>query len=133
MAIEEEIFVTRVRDLVASDRIESDDFEWVVGAIDINRQAGGDLAVILDRVTETIRKRERVRGQVKALSAEGKLSGTVMGALPPGIFIFVSFTNPGYIDGFTKNGLIGYAMLALAATLLTVGYLWLRKMAKFQF
>ena len=116
-----------------ADRIESDDFEWVVGAIDINRQAGGDLAVILDRVTETIRKRERVRGQVKALSAEGKLSGTVMGALPPGIFIFVSFTNPGYIDGFTKNGLIGYAMLALSATLLTVGYLWLRKMAKFQF
>lgn len=116
-----------------ADRIGGDDFEWVVGAIDINRHAGGDLAVILDRVIDTIRKRDRVRGQVKALSAEGKLSGMIMAALPPGLFVLISFINPGYVDGFTQNGIMGYLLLVVSATFLTVGYLWLRKMAKFTY
>ncbi|MDH4144279.1 MAG: type II secretion system F family protein [Acidimicrobiia bacterium] len=116
-----------------ANRIGSEDFEWVVGAIDINRQAGGDLSKILDRVGETIRARERVRGQVRALSAEGRLSGMVMGALPPGVMVIVSVMNPEYLDGFTKTGPTGWALLVVALFLLLCGIFWLKKLTKFTY
>lgn len=112
-----------------SDRVGSEDFEWVVGAIDINRTTGGDLAVILDRVTETIRQRDRLRGQVRTLSAEGRLSGWVVGLLPPGVFCFVYMTNRDYMVVFFQSAL-GYALLGGAAVMLLVGAAWLRKIAK---
>jgi tight adherence protein B len=114
-------------------RIGSEDFEWVVGAIDINRHAGGDLSAILDRVSETIRQRERIRGQVRALSAEGRLSGLVMAALPPGVMLIVSLTTPNYMDGFTKTGPAGWALLGVAGFLLLVGVVWLKKLTKFHY
>lgn len=113
----------------AAVRMDSEDFEWVVGAIDINRTTGGDLAVILDRVTETIRQRDRLRGQVRTLSAEGRLSGWVVGMLPPGVFCFVYFTNRAYMATFFESPL-GYLLLVASGTLLTIGALWLRKIAK---
>lgn len=112
-----------------ADRVGSEDFEWVVGAIDINRTTGGDLAVILDRVTETIRQRDRLRGQVRTLSAEGRLSGWVVGLLPPGVFGFVYMTNRSYMAVFFESAM-GYALLGGAAVLLVVGAAWLRKIAK---
>lgn len=112
-----------------AERMSSEDFEWVVGAIDINRTTGGDLAVILDRVTETIRQRDRLRGQVKTLSAEGRLSGIVVGLLPPGVFGFVWLTNREYMMEFFKRPL-GLLLLSGAGFLLTMGSLWLRKLAK---
>ena len=112
-----------------AERMHSEDFEWVVGAIDINRTTGGDLAVILDRVTETIRQRDRLRGQVRTLSAEGRLSGWVVGMLPPGVFGFVYMTNREYMATFFQSSL-GYLLLCGAAVLLVVGALWLRKIAK---
>lgn len=112
-----------------AERMDSEDFEWVVGAIDINRTTGGDLAVILDRVTETIRQRDRLRGQVRTLSAEGRLSGWVVGMLPPGVFGFVYMTNREYVMKFFEDAM-GIALLCLAGFLLLVGSLWLRKIAK---
>ncbi|MFN0027231.1 MAG: type II secretion system F family protein [Acidimicrobiales bacterium] len=113
----------------AAVRMDSEDFEWVVGAIDINRTTGGDLAVILDRVTETIRERTRLRGQVRSLSAEGRLSGWVVGLLPPGVFCFVYMTNREYMATFFSKPL-GYLLLGAAALLLFLGALWLKKIAK---
>ncbi|MEZ5263157.1 MAG: type II secretion system F family protein [Acidimicrobiales bacterium] len=112
-----------------AERMHSEDFEWVVGAIDINRTTGGDLAVILDRVTETIRQRDRLRGQVRTLSAEGRLSGWVVGLLPPGVFGFVYMTNREYMATFFQSPL-GYLLLSGAGVLLVIGALWLRKIAK---
>ncbi len=112
-----------------ADRVGSEDFEWVVGAIDINRATGGDLAVILDRVIETLRQRDRLRGQVKALSAEGRFSGYVVSALPPGVFVFVWFTNREYMSEFTARPL-GWLLLGVSLTLLLIGAMWLRRLAK---
>lgn len=113
----------------AAVRMDSEDFEWVVGAIDINRTTGGDLAVILDRVTDTIRQRARLRGQVRSLSAEGRLSGWVVGLLPPGVFCFVYVTNREYMATFFAKPL-GYLLLSTSGLLLVVGALWLKKIAK---
>ena len=63
--------------------MDSDDFAWVVMAIRIQREVGGNLAEILHTVADTLREREYLRRQVKALSAEGRLSGYILGALPP--------------------------------------------------
>jgi tight adherence protein B len=114
-------------------RTGSEDFEWVVGAIDINRHAGGDLAAILDRVIDTIRARERIRGQVKALTAEGRMSGVVMASLPPGVLLFISVSNPHYLDGFTKTGPLGWALLVVAGLLLGMGVIVLKKMTKLEY
>jgi len=113
-------------------RMGSDDFTWVAQAIAVHREVGGNLAEVLDAVGHTIRERNAIRRQVKALSAEGKLSAIVLMALPFGIGGFIAATNPGYLAGFTES-VAGYGMLAVAALLLVVGGLWLKKMVSIRF
>jgi tight adherence protein B len=113
-------------------RTASEDFAWVANAIAINRQVGGNLAEVLDTVGGTIRERGQIRRQVKALSAEGKLSAIVLMALPFGVAGFLVVANPGYLAKFTESP-VGYGLLALAAVLLLVGGLWLRKVTTIKF
>ncbi len=113
-------------------RMGSDDFTWVAQAIQIHREVGGNLAEVLDAVGHTIRERNAIRRQVKALSAEGKLSAAVLMALPFGIIGFISLTNPGYLARFTES-FVGHAMLAGAAVMLLVGGLWLKKTVAIKF
>jgi tight adherence protein B len=113
-------------------RMNSDDFVWVTQAIAINREVGGNLAEVLDGVGHTIRERNQIRRQVKALSAEGRLSALVLMALPLGVLAFLSLTNPAYIARFTES-LAGYAMIGAAVLLLIVGALWLRKVVSLKF
>jgi tight adherence protein B len=113
-------------------RMGSDDFTWVAQAIAIHREVGGNLAEVLDAVGNTIRERNAIRRQVKALAAEGKLSAIVLMALPFGIAGFISMTNPGYIERFTTSGL-GWGMLVLAVLLLAGGGFWLKKMVSIRF
>jgi len=115
-----------------AERMDSDDFRWVAQAIGIHREVGGNLAEVLDTVGHTIRERNAIRRQVKALSAEGKLSAVVLMALPFGIVGFLSVTNPAYLAGFTE-GLAGYLMIAAVVVLLTVGGLWLKKTVAIRF
>jgi tight adherence protein B len=113
-------------------RMGSDDFVWVAQAIAIHREVGGNLAEVLDAVGHTIRERNAIRRQVKALSAEGKLSAIVLMALPFGVTGFISMTNPAYIGRFTES-LMGYAMLGAAGLMLVVGGLWLKKTVAIKF
>jgi tight adherence protein B len=113
-------------------RMDSEDFVWVIQAISINREVGGNLAEVLDGVGHTIRERNQIRRQVKALSAEGRLSALVLMALPLGVLAFLSISNPAYIARFTES-LAGYAMIAAGVLLLIIGGLWLRKVVSFKF
>jgi tight adherence protein B len=106
--------------------MDSDDFTWVAQAIAIHREVGGNLAEVLDAVGHTIRERNQIRRQVKALSAEGKLSAIVLGALPFAIIGFISMTNPGYLAGFTESA-AGYGMMAAIVVLMLLGGFWLKK------
>jgi len=122
------------RDLVEgltalADRMESEDFRWVAQAIEIQRDVGGDLAEVLDSVAGTIRDRTRIRRQVSALSAEGRMSAWVLMVLPFGMGAVMAVTNPEYLSplfGSTQ----GYKLLAVAAVLLVGGGLWLRRIVK---
>lgn len=113
-------------------RMASQDFTWVAQAIAIHREVGGDLAQVLDTVSHTIRERNQIRRQVKALSAEGRMSGYVLMALPVGITGFLMMSNPGYLTKLTE-GPIGWAMIAQAVVMMIVGGLWLRKVVSFKF
>jgi tight adherence protein B len=114
------------------DRVGNQDFEWVVQAIAIHREVGGDLADVLDTVAETIRERGQIRRQVKALSAEGRLSAYVLLALPFAVGGFVYLGNREYILELTQH-VAGYLMLVTGAVLMTAGALWLRKIVRIEF
>jgi tight adherence protein B len=115
-----------------AERMGSDDFTWVAQAIAIHREVGGNLAEVLDAVGQTIRERNGIRRQVKALSAEGKLSALVLGGLPFAIIAFLMCTNPGYVAKFTQS-VIGYGMIAAAAVLMLMGGFWLKKTVAIKF
>jgi tight adherence protein B len=115
-----------------AQRMTSDDFTWVTQAIAINREVGGNLAEVLDGVGHTIRERNQIRRQVKALAAEGKLSAIVLMLLPFGIGGFLMISNPEYIGKLT-HGLFGISMLVAGAVMLAVGGIWLRKVVSFKF
>lgn len=129
---------TRVgRDLASAleetaNRMGSQDFVWVTQAIAINREVGGNLAEVLDGVSGTIRERNQIRRQVKALAAEGKLSAYVLMALPFGIGGFLFMSNPDYILTLTESAL-GYGMLAAGVVLLVIGGIWLSKVVSIKF
>jgi tight adherence protein B len=111
------------------ERFESKDFEWVVMAIKIQRQVGGNLAELLDNVAATMREREYVRRQVAALAAEGKLSAWVLGGLPPLFMLYLFFTNRDYVIVMFQEPL-GWAMLAAAGTILAIGVFWMSRLVK---
>ena len=77
-----------------AQRMGSEDFGWVVMAIRIQREVGGNLAEILHTVSDTLREREFLRRQVKTLSAEGRLSAWILGALPVGMFLYMLVGQP---------------------------------------
>lgn len=125
------------RDLIESfndlaDRMNSLDFDWVVRAMEINYRTGGDLSKILRRLDSTIRARNRVAGKVRALSAEGRISGIVLAGLPPLVLLAVSFLSPDLTAQLFGTGL-GRAMLIIAGVQLLIGTIWLNNMAKFKF
>jgi tight adherence protein B len=111
-----------------ADRVGGDDFEWVVQAIEINREVGGDLADVLDGVAGTMRERERVRRQVKAVSAEGRLSCYVLVALPFLLGLAISFLNPSYLAELTHG--TGLALSIGGGVMLALGSLWMSRMVK---
>ncbi|MDY7101325.1 MAG: type II secretion system F family protein [Actinomycetota bacterium] len=115
-----------------AERVGGRDIAWVVGAMEINREVGGDLSGVLDQVADTIRDRERVRGQIKALSAEGRLSAYILCALPPLVLVLFRLINPGYVSELTGT-FVGWALLGLATFLLVVGTAWLRRLVRFSY
>jgi tight adherence protein B len=103
-----------------ADRIPVMDVRFFVIAIIIQRASGGDLAEVLDKIGRLIRQRYELLGHVRALTAEGRLSGVVLLALPPGLLAFLSFSNYGYISPlFTTS--VGTKMLVVTAVLQLVG------------
>lgn len=112
-----------------ADRMGSRDFKWVVMAIRIQREVGGNLAELLLNVASTLREREYLRRHVRALSAEGRLSCWILGALPPGFLLYLTVSKPDYVHPMYTTP-IGWLLCAAMAILLTVGIFWMTKVAK---
>ena len=115
-----------------ADRMDNDDFRWVVQAIEIHREVGGDLGEVLDNVGSTIRDRNRLKGQIEALSADGRISAAVMMALPFCVGALMMFTTPEYLGELT-NRTAGQILLAFGALLMLSGGAWLKSIVKLEF
>lgn len=103
-------------------RVPNLDLKFFVTAIILQRQTGGDLAEILDKIGYLIRERFKIWGQVQALTGEGRLSGIVLLALPPALFVVVWKMNPDYMmllftDDLGKKMLIGGVLSQLLGAL----------------
>lgn len=108
------------------DRMESKDFDWAVLAINIQREVGGNLAEVLQTAAETMVERNRLRREMKALTAEGRISALVLGALPVFLFFFLFFTNRQYLEPLLTT-FVGIMALVGAGIGLAIGLAWLRK------
>lgn len=108
------------------ERIDSEDLDMAVTAINIQHEVGGNLAEILDSISHTIRERIRIKGQIQALTAQQQLSGTVIALLPVFVGLVLMGMNPGYISGLWAEP-CGIAMLIYAVVSIGVGYLIIRK------
>jgi len=106
-------------------RMRSKDLEWVVSAIDINRDTGGNLSEILDRVSATIRERGRIARQVRTLTAEGRLSARILIVLPFLMLAWQWRSNPDNFELLTYG--IGLVALVIAAILMVVGAVWVNR------
>lgn len=115
-----------------ANRTRNEDFLGIAQAIEIHREVGGDLAEVLDHLGDTIRDRTQVRGQIRALSAEGRMSAAVLMALPIVAFFGLTALNPTYSRVFLGTPL-GLVMISAAIVLLTIGGLWLKRIIKPRF
>lgn len=110
-------------------RMGSVDFAWVVMAIRIQREVGGNLAEVLETVAETLREREFLRRQVRTLSAEGRLSAYILGGLPVAMFCYLMVANRGFVEPLYTT-LLGLVMLGAAVALVSVGGWVMSRMVK---
>jgi tight adherence protein B len=97
----------------------------------IQRETGGNLAEILDKIAGTIRERYKFYGKLRALTAEGRASGVVLGALPIAVIMMLSAMNPEYLRKLFDNP-TGNAIFAFAIVSWSVGLLWIWKLTKLE-
>lgn len=109
-----------------TERVPNLDFRFFATAVILQRQTGGDLAEILDKIGHLIRERFRIWGQVQALTGEGRLSGIVLLAMPPALFVVMYVMNPDYCMMLFRDPL-GQKMLVVAIIMQIVGALVIRK------
>lgn len=114
-----------------ADRMESEDFGWAVMAIRIQREVGGNLAELLLTVADTMTQRERLRRDVSALTAEGRMSAYVLGGLPIALGFVLWTMNPEYIGRLFETGL-GQVMLGLSIVAMLAGFAWMFKIIKIE-
>jgi tight adherence protein B len=114
-----------------ADRIPLIDVRIFVTAVLIQREVGGNLAEILDKLSDVIRQRFSVLRQVRTFTAQGRLSGYVLGGLPIGLGLVLFLINPDNMLRFVQAP-IGKVMMMVALVLQTLGFLWIRKIIRIE-
>ena len=107
-------------------RTNNSDLELMSSAVIIQRQIGGNLAIILQSISDTITQRVQIRGEIRTMTSAGRMSGYIIGALPAFIILLLMFINPGYIDMFftTETGRI---MMGVSVVLELIGFFLVNK------
>ncbi len=109
-----------------AERMDSPDFSWTVMAIRIQREVGGNLSELLLTVADTMTHRERLRRDIAALTAEGRMSAIVLGLLPVGLGLAMFAINPEYTSKLFTDTL-GNIMLGGSIVAMLIGFVWMKK------
>jgi tight adherence protein B len=107
-------------------RMPSRDLQFLITAILVQRETGGDLTEILDRASHVIRERIRIEGEVRTRSAQGRLTGWILGLLPVVMLALINIASPGYSTVLFHDP-TGQKLLMAGATLIVIGGLVIRK------
>ena len=107
-------------------RIDSEDLDLVFTAVLIQRQVGGNLSEVLDNIARTIRERVRIRGEIRTLTAQGRMSGLIVGLLPVAMGFVIYLLNPEYIRVLFSHP-IGRLMLIAATVSQVIGIILIRR------
>lgn len=110
----------------AAARMHSEELEYVGLVAKLQRDTGGNTAEVIDRVTETIRERAELRREVRTLTAQGRLAGGIVSAMPIFLVIVFGALTPGFFDPLVNTG-IGRFLTAIASVLLLTGWLAIRR------
>ena len=108
-------------------RIRSDDLDLVVTAINVQREVGGNLAEILDVISFTIRERVRIKGEIRALTAQGRYSGYVISLLPICLVLVLFVVNKPYVSQLFTSGWCGWAMVVCGLLMIGTGFIAIQK------
>ncbi len=108
-----------------ADRMECNDLRWVVMATRIQREVGGNLAEVLKNTVDTMRERAQTRRHVRAISAEGRLSGVIIVGLPIVLGAWLTFSKPQYMSPLFTTP-VGLMLIAGGAVLIIAGAFWIR-------
>jgi tight adherence protein B len=112
-----------------ASRIPLTDLRYLVIAVLIQREAGGNLAEILGNISHIIRERLKLLAQVRVLSAEGRMSAWVLGLLPFAVVLVMMLTNPGYISVLWTDP-TGVRLLWYSVGMMVLGIFWLRRLIR---
>jgi tight adherence protein B len=110
-------------------RIPSDDLDFVITAINVQREVGGPLAEILDTIAFTIRERVRIKGEIKVMTAQVTMSGRILSGIPFAIFVLIWFINQEYMMEFFNNALCGGIAIGVGIVMIGIGYMIMMKIA----
>ena len=113
------------------ERMPSGDLELMIQAILIQRQVGGNLATVLDTIVNTIRERNAIQRQVLTLTAQGRLSGTIIGLLPIVLGLFIYLMSPDYIGTLFTHS-IGIILLGVGIFFGIIGFIFVRKLTRIE-
>lgn len=109
-----------------ADRVGSDDLYLVVTAMNVQQEVGGNLAQVLETIAETVRERIRIKREIRVLTAQQRLTGIILGALPIGAVLLIGSINREYMNNLFGTA-IGRVMVIAAVILQVTGFLVIRK------
>jgi len=109
-----------------ADRSESDDLYLMVTAMNVQAELGGNLAQILETISETIRERIRIKREIRVLTAQQRMTGYVLAALPVVVGLVISIIAPDYLDPLFEPGIMRFVLIG-AVVLMAIGFLIIRR------
>jgi tight adherence protein B len=112
-------------------RIPLMDVQFFISAVLLQKRTGGNLAELLDKLAQLIRERFKLRARIRAVSAQGIMSGRILSAIPAGVAVIMFIVNPQYAKFFVVDP-VGHQLIAAAVGLQFVGYLIIRKIVHFE-
>jgi tight adherence protein B len=113
-------------------RIPSPDLDFIIVAMNVQREVGGNLAEILDTISYTIRERVRIKGEIRVLTSQVIYSGRFIAVLPIILSVILWFINREYMMTFFDNLLCGIIMISCAVILISLGYFTMTRIANIE-
>ncbi|MAS36162.1 MAG: secretion system protein [Anaerolineaceae bacterium] len=114
------------------DRVESEDLDLVVTAVNIQREVGGNLAEILEIISHVIRERIKLKGEIRVLTAQGRITGYLISGLPILLALFLYAINPTYMANLFENRACGWPLLGIGLALIGIGSAVVQKIVQIE-